>query len=510
MRAKTISMVLALAACGGADDVPLGGVTAARLPQAQAGAMSVDVEAYAEIPLHVAVDGDATEVSVTVGADVIAATAGAAAGDWIATVPVAALDDGTYPVVATAVGADGAPASASAELVVARGGVQRTVLATDGLATTPRLHRLDERVLLTWADASLGPRAAFLVELDGAGADVGAPVVLVGGVGHEDVIYARAAVGPDTVGVLYQERGTPYHTFFTIVGHDGAVALAPIALEPEGRTGSYGGDVAYADGVYHVAWRTQAGAASLDVRAMQVDVATLTAGPVVVVADTGAGDPHGGFDNISEIDVHPAGAATLVGFARYEYDATLDFELPRCQVATVDGGAVAAVEEAAIGGGFYWHWECRVRDLAGAPIAVWAAANLNSPEDNPPSEFYATRLDGGMRPERGNGTRILSAAMHRSEPAVATTARAPLMIWTDERTYVNPATGRIELRAAPLGEDLVVGAEVVFPRPRFLSGGAALSAVGVGANALMVWLDQRHGGNVSAPSSELYVGTVWQ
>lgn len=509
MRRTTMGLALLLAACG-SDPDGAAPITAVRLPQAQAGAMQVDPQAYATIPVRVEVDGDASSVVVQVGEEIYPAFA-ERDGSWLADLPVGARADGDLPVQARAVGLDGESAAATATLVVAAGGVRRTVFDVDGMVTTPRLHRHGDRLLATWIEGDGGPRRAWLAELDGAGREVGDRIALFGD-GVKDVVYARAAIGTDTVGLYVQRSGTPFRNFFTVVGlADGAERLAPIALEPEGRTGSYGADVAFADGAYHVAWRTQASASSLDVRALTVDEATLTVTGPVQVADTGDGMPHGGFDNIAEIGVRAAGGASLVTFARYEYDASLDLEVPRCHVARVVAGVAEPPVQVAIGGGLHWHLECRLRDLGGVPVMLWTANDLLSADDNPPADVYALRLEGGVLPEaRGNGSRILTAPRHRSEPALVTTSAAPILAWTDERTYVDPLTGRIELRAAPLGDDLTAGSEVVFPAARMLSGGTDVHGAPIGENAVIGWIDQRTGGNVLAPRPEIYFTTVWQ
>ena len=196
MRVIVVS-ALALGACGGAhsqaipdggaDSAGMGHVDRAGLPQAIGGAAWVDPDAYATIPVHVAVTGTAASVSVSVDGAATAATI-SASGDWIAQVPVGALADGLHQLDATATGGDGASATVGATLVAGRAGVQWTQIGVDGNAGTPRLLRSGDALAVTWTDESDGTRSAWLEPIDGAGRSAGPRVRLVGGAGPPDVI----------------------------------------------------------------------------------------------------------------------------------------------------------------------------------------------------------------------------------------------------------------------------------------------------------------------------------
>ena len=492
--------LVALAACGGAGDGggddddggddgdPPRGLT---LPQARRGAMLANPAVYAEIPVRVEVDGDAGAVTVAVGG-VEAAAARADDGAWIAPVPIAGLADGEHALEARAGGV-----TASATLVIARAGRQLTAVGVDGNAGTPRLHDVGGRLHLTWTDSRDGARTARIVELDGAGRFVGEPAPLLDRA--DDVIYARAAVSAGAapvVGVLFQEPGGPYENWFAIVDLDGAERVAPIALDPEGRYGSAGGDVAWDGEAFVVVWRVNDGAGASELRWMRVTRAGEVTGPVTIAGP-------GGFDPFTVVGVEAAGGASVVAYTRDVYDPTLELDLPACHVVTVDArGEVGATERARPG--WYWHHECRLLD--GGALLVWGEQDLNDPSPTPPTALRAARVAGGaLDPARGPGAVIVTAPDHRTEPAVAGGAIA----WLDERTYEQPADGRIELYAARLDDTLAATDPVVFAHARFIEGTSELSLTPLGPNRLLLWIDERHGNGITDPRPELWLDTAW-
>lgn len=475
------------------DAVP-GDVSAVAFTQAVGGAMFVNPDAFPTIPVRVRIEGTASAVSVAVdGATVEAIAAGA---EWVARVPVSGLGEGEHALVATADGV-----MATAVLVVGREGIQWTSIATSGNAGTPRLHARDGRLYLTWTDGSRGPRTAWVQEVDGGGRAIGARTALVAG--EEDVLYARTALGAAGFGVLYQTRGGPYVNHFVRVGLDGAPHGEVIALDGE-RYGSYGGDVVWTGSGFEVAWRTNNGAGTSSLHWMRVDEATgAVTGPIIAAA-AGNDDPDGGFDPITPVSVQPG----LVAFMRYRYDAALDFSIKRCQVATIDN-ATATIELAAIGSGWSWDEDCRVVDGGTAPLVLRAGTSLTDESEALPVELFATRSP--LAGNRGNGTMAVSAPDQRGEPTVVPTAGPPVMVWSDARSYAEDiTTGQIELYAAPLLESLVAGAPTRFAHTRLIHSTAEPRGVAAGTNAIVTWIDERHGGSVVNPQPEVYIETIWQ
>ncbi len=517
MRAGLV-FVCTLCACGdnlkpGGDDTggpDAGGhggdVTAVTLVQAVSGAMWVDPDAYPTIPIHIVVIG--TPMSVAISLDsgaMIPATADATAGNWTAQLDVSAVPEGDHVLVAVA-----DHVAATATLGIGRQGIQFTNFGVDQNAATPRLHRSGDHLYLTWTDIMTGTRVAWLQEIDGEGRGVGDRVALVGGVGKPDVLYARTAFGAASIGVLYQQNGGPYENFFTIVGPDGTSQLAPIALDPTGRFGSYGGDITY-DGTsgFDVVWRTNDGMGNSQVQWMHVDEASATVTGSLVAAAPGHDDPHGGFDPIMDIAVLHDGSSSLVAFKRYEYNTELALEVSRCQVATITNNVVAEPVIVEIGNGMYWDDDCRILTDGTSPVAVAVGKSLLSNDDNPPEAFHGVREP--LPANRGDGAMMVTAPEDREEPNLVPTAAAAVLAWSDSRSYaVDETTGQIQIYAAPIGADLVVGTQVVFAHTHVIESSSDIHGAAAGTNAILGWIDERHGGSVVSPRPEVYLETVWQ
>jgi hypothetical protein len=499
-----LCVLAALAACGGTrgDDDVDGNVTAIRFTQSIGGAMWANPDAYPTIPVHAIVEGAPAAVEIRVDG-VIFDAVDDGGGRWTARVDIATLADGEHEIVAAAHGVE-----TTATLGIGRQGIQWTFIATDQNAATPRLHKIGDRLFLTWTDISIGSRVAWLQELDGIGRRIGDKIALVGGAGQQDKLYARTAFGANSVGVLYQERGGPYRNFFTVVTADGRELVAPITLDPADRFGSNSGDVTFTGTGYDVVWRTNSGAGSSDIRWLHVDEASGSVVGPMIVALPGAGDPHAGFDAITNVTIRHHAGASLIAFSRYLFDSQLELELLKCQLATVVDG-VATTEVVGAGPGWSWDTDCRILDDGTGPVAVRSAKSLTSAEDNPPDEMYAVRVP--LAADRGDGRMIVSAPETRVEPTMIATTVRPIMAWSDARSYaVDLTTGEVELYAAVLGDDLVSGDHVRFAHSHFIEGTADIRGVAAGENAIVTWIDERHGGNVIEPRPEVYLETIWQ
>jgi hypothetical protein len=514
MRAALWIASVGLIACGhparpAADAGYVTDVTLVQLPQAVSGGLWADPAAYPTIPLHVLSDGHPRAVTVTIDGDATTATDAAAdtkPGAYTAQVAVDKLSEGLHVLVADA---DGIQAMAT--LGISYSGKQWTRIDIDHDAATPLLHRVGEHMYLTWSDGSTGPRVAWLQELDGAGQAIGSKVALAGGTGQPDVLYARTAFGASSIGVLYQQPGGPYVNFVSIVGLDGTPILAPVALDPTGRYGSYGGDITFGAGGYDLTWRTNDGMGHSDVRWLHVDEATRTQTGPVVVAVPGNDDPHGGFDPIYDVAIHDDGTSSLVSFKRYEWNAALAIEIAKCQLATLQGGAVVNTDLAEIGTGYYWDDDCRIRADGTSPVLVWARKDLSSTAMNPPDDLRAARvMAGALDANRENGLFVLSAPESREEPFIVATSATPVLAWTDSRSYNGGTTGQVQLYATAFRSDLTAGTEVLFAHTHLIESTAGLNGVAAGSNAILTWIDERHGGTVVSPQPEVYLETVWQ
>lgn len=112
---------------------------------------------------------------------------------------------------------------------------------------------------------------------------------------------------------------------------------------------------------------------------------------------------------------------------------------------------------------------------------------------------------------RGDGTRIVSAPETRYEPMLVGTSAAPILAWSDARSYAEDITqGEVELYASVLGPALVATEQIRFAHTRFIEGTADIRGVAAGENAILTWIDERHGGSVLDPKPEVFLETVWQ
>lgn len=481
--------------------------------QAVGGAMFANPGVYGAIPVRLKVDGAADSVTVTLGGSEVAAGWDPVTMTWMAMAPLDGLPEGSNTLAAAAARAGSAPGTASVTLVVGRTGVQLTDFEQVHAASSPRVHRRGDDVYLSWADRALGRKEAWLRRIDGAGRWLGDPVPLVGS--EQDTLYARTAFGKSSIGVLFQRGGgQPYFNFFAAVDFSGAEVRPEMALDPEGASGNFYGDIDFDGEAYVMVWRSTDADGKSEIRWMRVpeDGGAVT-GPVTVAA-SGNGDPVGGFEQFVFLDLATIGGLSMIGFARYRYDALLDVRIPKSQIALLDKeGTLLWSQYAGIENDWTWHRECRVFAVGGSFVAIWSASDLTDPAQNPPNLFYAARSDGSgnLDPGRGAGTVMFKAPDDRDEPFLLPhPAHMGVLAWTDNRAYtLDPQVGGIRLYAAPLSGDLAVGAPAVFPHPRFFEGSSEIRAAGAGTNALLLWLDERHGNGVMDPRPEVWFDTAW-
>ena len=507
---KAIATSSCTAGCGGSGGEQPFAVT---LPQAVDGALFVSPAVYQTVPLHVAASPEATSVTVTLGTQPIDAT-NDGDGTWTAWLPVQDLPDGVVPLVAEADAPSFVPATVDADLVVSAAGAELTRWQDDGYAGTPRIHRVGEALWLTYTDRAQPLAEAWLQRIDGGGRPMGDRVALVRA--DEETLYARAAFGANGIGLLYQAHGSPYPTHFKVVDTQGNELVPPIALDPDGTSGSFGGDVAFDGQAYLAVWRVNDGSGGGQVLWARVDEASGTVTGPTVVASSGAGtaaDPIGGFDPFSFVGVTVVGGRSLVSFVRGLYLPLLDYVVPKSELALVQGdGTLAWTAYAGIENDLSWHREARLARIGERAVAVWSAVDLGSPDDNPPNLFYGTETDatGELDPERGAGVLMVDAPDDRDEPFLLEhPSEHAVLAWLDHRAYtLDPAHGRIALYVAPVGESLASGEPVVFGHAQFYAGLGELTGALAGSNVPLTWLDTRHSVGLDT-HFELWFDTAW-
>lgn len=480
------------------------------LPQAIDGAMWANPFTYAEIPLHVAVKGKPSHVDVVMDGKTFAA-ADDGGGTWTAKLAIGSMKDGDYEINVNAEGDGAMPASIKATLVLGSEGRQLTVYDEVGMARSPQLVLRDGHLVLTWLDRSAGGNARlYMSRVDGAGRFIGDRVTLVQSPNNE-VLWGFVAHGASSIGVLYKELGVPYKTFFKLVDTTGKELAAPVALDPAGMDGSWGGDIAYDGSGYVAVWRSFDGMAN-ELRWARFDEKTGAMSGPVVVAAAGSGNPIGGFNPFTFLKIKPSGDLSIVTYVRERWSNLLGQGIPRSEMAVVSGsGAIVASGEIGDPSEFFWHHESRVFDVGGQLVSLHSASDLNDPNTNPEIAFYASKvLPNGTIPKGDLGKKMFTALDAREEPHFTAHPSAfGALMWLDDRKYsVDVSTGHIDLYVALVNEDLTTQEPKVFEHVSFYSGLAELNGVAVGTNIPMFWVDRRHSVGIES-KWELYFDTAW-
>lgn len=484
------------------------------LPQATRGALFANPAVWSTIPLRVAISGaDAAKVravSARIDLTAHAAVASGQDGLWIAQVGIEGLPDGVRSLEVVAHAESGEQVRATVEAHLVRTGARLTDWTQAGPANLPKLHRIGERLVLTWTDRSLADRRAeaWMQDLDGAGRLVGDRKALVGGT--EDTLYARTAVGDGTVGVLYQAPGHPYRNFFKIVDLEGRELIPPRALDPAGEVGGVGGDLSYDGGAYVAVWKIgQVGAARLAWARFDEQTGAMT-GPVTV-AQSGDGDPVGGFDEFLDFRVASFSGTSMVGFVRERNDVLLRQMIPKSQYALVaaDGTVTGPVYAGDCESDSSWHHEARVFAAGGRLLGLWTAEDLSDTDLNPPWRFFGAWHDGAATfPVPAT---LVDRPNARFDPVfVPHPEQLGVLIWGDERAYTTePASPRIKMYAAPLSSDLKTGREIVLNSAVLFSGVSYTTATTVSTSVPVVWVDNRRSPTFMDPRPELYFDVLW-
>ena len=105
-------------------------------------------------PIASFVIGQAVGVTVSLGSESRSAEDADGDGTWTVLVPIAGLTPGMHRLEVTADGPNGEHLTTAADLGIGVTGIQLTDFDVDGAAGTPRLHRVEDELWLTWADRS--------------------------------------------------------------------------------------------------------------------------------------------------------------------------------------------------------------------------------------------------------------------------------------------------------------------------------------------------------------------
>ena len=481
-------------------------VAALTLPQALGGALRVNPTAQPSVNLRVRVEGEPREVTLRVaGGDPIRAQH--AGDEWLALMGVEALPDGAHRLEVTATGF-GPDVSVAAELVVSREGLQLTDFFTVGRAGTPRLHRQDERLFLTWTDRRDGPARLFVMELDGAGRPIGDPTVLVEPEnGADEVLNARVVYGRKHTVVLYQSAGLPFRNFLAILDADGLPVAPPEPLDPRGD-GHGGGEVTF-DGTHvDLVWRSW-GAEDPDIRWMRVEDETLARVGPVDVAVAGDGMPDGGFLPFTPVGVAPGLGRSFVTFTRDVYDPRLELFTQRAQWVEVShAGEVGPTTRLGRRGGFFADADARVYRNGFDLLRVWSTQDLTAePQGGQQLLASFAGLDGVA--EANRETVLVENVQERNEPLLLNhpTSRG-VLAWSDFRQVALEPFESIHVRAGRLEDGPALEDETVLSHSVLYASQSQLHGVGRGGNVTLVWIDERHAVGIE-PAPEVYLDTLW-
>ncbi len=483
-------------------------------PQALGGAAFANPDLYPILPVRVAATGAPDGVTVGVrGADAAAAQLGED-GQWRAAIAVDRLGEGRIDLVATATRGD-ETVEAVIDLHLGGKGVRVTDYEAVGAGLTPHVHTLGESVVLTWTDRSAdGAARAWLQPLNGAGQLVEDRVQLTPD--DHQAIYARTALGDGVVCVLYQRvvEDTPFVNEFRVVNLDGEVIQESVGLNPGDRFGSYGGAVAWDGSGCVMTYRVNNGSASGELYWRRWDKET-GLGIAVQLAASGDNDPHGGFNPISFIGIAATPQHSMVTFVRQYWNPSLETRVDRAQlrVMSPDGGFV---HRGFIGRerSFHWHQEIHAARIGRALVPIWVEQSLTDPDPNPATVLQAGILDPNNPPVDGmTGHALVDAPQNRGEPVlIEHSDHFGVLAWTDERSYVDPLAGTIQLYFEPVDNRLgrlTTGDESIIRHARFIAGTAHIRGREHGGNILLVWTDERHGNGIFDPRPEIWFEMLW-
>ena len=482
--------------------------------QALGGALNANPEIYSNIPIRLSSSTNLQSLAIELdGQRWTAENLGQQ--KWLANVHIGNLSDDSYAIQAVGLAKSGEIIS-HVDLVISRNGIQLSKYDEVGFSGTPRMHRRGQDLWLTWTDRAADQAEAWLQKIDGAGRWLGERIALVNA--EQETLYARTAFGDDHIGVLYQQNGGPYRNYFKIVDLSGKDIIPAMPLEEAGYEGSYGGDIAFANGHYFMTWRSNNGPQDSSIYWLKIHAETFQKIGPVKVASAGAGtalEPDAHFLPVSKISLAVHGETSLVAFVRGYWHPWLAMNIDKAQVVTLS--SAGAIEEKVYNGGAipltYAH-EGRIFHDGDNFVSLWSEVDLNAPQDNSDQTlFKAERYSkyGRRTNDLAGPSTLLQAPGHRAEPYLVTRPEhASLLLWTDNRSaQENLLEGRIELFAAPLSNQFNLGEEIIVPHARFIEGTSSLQGQAQGSNVLLTWIDERHGMGIIDSKPELWLETLW-
>ncbi|MBL93485.1 MAG: hypothetical protein CMH56_16920 [Myxococcales bacterium] len=479
-------------------------------PQALNGALWANPDLYAVVPFRIlATSGSYIEVlfneEVILANEIDDST-------FVAALPIGEIQDGVYPITVTV---NGETLDSQPSLHTGRQGQQITNWDEVGSAQTPRLHVVDGKLFLTWADNRESPRRTWLQEINGAGQLQGTPVPLTPA--DKDVVYGRAAIGEGTVAVLYQEDGAPYINWLRVTDLNGEEVIAPIDLDNGSGISRWGGDLSYNGESFVAVWRNSTGGneAFSEVRWLKATPSTGAITGPTVIATSGDENPIGGFLPITFVHAETIGDVTLATFTRDLYDELLEMTIARNYAVMVDGeGGVLQEGMLEDQFNFGFGFETKVHQIKGSFVPLWTVADLMHDDTNQPHQIYGSIVDPSTtaNPSDYLLTEVLIDSEARSQMTlVEHPEHFAVMAWVDERSRAQDiATGRYEMFFTILDNELQPGEERKIDHGVFVVDGSQVNGQTLGPNVVLVWCDERKGGgSVLNSKPEIFMETLW-
>jgi hypothetical protein len=513
MSARNIAL-LSLLGCGstGGTKIQDGGAASTSrelvLEQAPGGAMFADPSLFPVLRLHIGVDGGPVSVEASIG-NALFAAAEQPGGDWVAELYVGGMQ-GEHLVEVSADWPDGTSASAAADLLLGSEGMQITDFGLDGLAATPRIHTDGDALWVTWVDGSGDRRHLWAMEIDGAGRPLGEKTRLTPE--GSDVVSGRVVLGGGVFGILYQSSGSSLRNWLCLVSTDGSQVLGPVQLDADGWSTTADGDISYDGQAFYAAFRSYTAETS-SVFWLRAEPSTGSVLGPIAATSSGDGEPVGNFVLPSFLRLETIGGISMLTYTRELWDSPLGMHIPQVYATVLDAeGGLLQEGVLPVPFSMPFSFEAHVHQAHGDFVPLWTAVSLEDPELNPPHRIYGARAepDGLTAPEDFSVELLVEAPMSRGEMVlVENLSGFGTLAWVDDRTRENLTDGGIDLRAASMDSSLGLGEEHLFGHARFLAMSSELNGVSAGQNAILTWADERRGGTVISPMTEVYLETVW-
>jgi hypothetical protein len=509
------------------------GATTLTLPQFVHGAAELDQIAFPSAPIVVAFTGDAPD-SLDVEIDGMTFPAARDGDRFVATIDTTSFP-GAFTLTARATKGGAEVATVSGELGFTQGSVQFTKFASAGPAygATLAYDAPNDALALSWVDAVGGPHGMWLAELNGGFERIGGLADVALGDPADEPLDGHTAFGDD-IGVVYRsQKPNDGHWLvkLRVVKRDGTVVVPTIDLT--------GGEAAFTPtqagvdpGGYSGAWLHISPAADpndpppVEVRFSRWDTAQQRlVGPVTLDMDQpdASADGQGPqiLEPLAELGIACNASVCVVTYVRDVYIPFVDINAPKVFVAVVDlaSGALAGpptpVEASDWDMQQFGQQVIALADgsfeLVYETVDTAAAVNPKSPCDDSLQRdlLFAVHLDASGAMTAAPAP-IFDHEGSREYPRIAQHPAGFAMLWEDQRSECAPV-GYIRMASSVAAPDAanLLDPYLEWPDSVGLPPEDPTLAV-ISTNFAVAWSDDRDGGGVLDPKTELFLDTYWR